>query len=120
MKEPEQRENVIQQYPEVVSELRQTTLDFMKEHGASSGRLQPFEDGDGTPPLPLDTKLWGFRDEKGLWITFPNEEQARLYVSFDAPGPKRVWEETTFGRVLDDNPKNLVRMWQYYWAQDLA
>ena len=60
--------------------------------------------------------------DAGQWVAFPTERQA-LAVAYrdDAPGPRRNVEETTFGAILDDNPKNLVHMYgQFYWAEDLA
>ena len=118
--DPKQEHDLVDQRPEAAAELRKLALDFMREHGAPPGRIQPFErEGGAHVPLPLDTRLWGFRDEQGLWITFPEEEQARMVVTWDAPGPRRAVTETTLGSVLDDDPRSLVRVGQYYWAQDL-
>ena len=121
--DPKQQRNIIDVRPEAAKELRQKAIDFIERHGGSPGRIQPFQEASRDTPFALSTKLWGFRDERGLWITYADEARARQIVSWDAPGPKRTLEETTFGRVLDDNPRNLVRLaapTSFYWAQDLA
>ena len=118
--DPKQQRNIIDGRPEAAKELRQKAIDFIERHGGSPSRIQPFQEVSRGSPLAPSTKLWGFRDDRGLWITYADEARARLVVSWDAPGPKRTLEETTFGRVLDDNPRNLVRLGPFYWAQDLA
>ena len=40
-------------------------------------------------------------------------------MGWEAPGPRRTLEETNFGTVLDDSPRNLVRIGAFYWAEDL-
>ena len=52
-------------------------------------------------------------------MTFIDKQQADQCAGWEAPGPRRTVEETTFGAVLDDNPKNLVRIEAFYWAEDL-
>ena len=117
--DPGQEQNVAASHPEVADELRGKTLEFLEQHGADAERLRPYTEGSDKTPLPRSTNLWGFRDDQGLWITFINKEQAEQCVDWEAPGPRRTAEETTFGAVLDDNPKNLVRIGNVYWAEDL-
>jgi arylsulfatase A-like enzyme len=117
--DPRQGHNVAADHPEVAEELRRKALEFLEQHGASEERLRPFKEGGDKTPLPLSTRLWGFRDDQGLWVTFIDQGQAEQSVSWEAPGPRRTVEETTFGAVLDDDPKSLVRIGAFYWAEDL-
>ena len=120
--DPDQENNVITQYPDVAQRMRKAWLEFLESHDAPEARTQPFVEPIAEVHTPTTGKLYAFRDDVGQWIAFPTEREA-LAVAYreDAPGPKRNVEETTFGAILDDNPKNLVHMYgQFYWAQDLA
>ena len=117
--DPRQGENVAADHPEVAEELRGKALEFLEQHGASPDRLRPFTEGGDKTPLPRSTRLWGFRDDQGLWVTFIDKEQAEQCVGWEAPGPRRTVEETNFGAVLDDDPRSLVRIGAFYWAEDL-
>lgn len=120
--DPEQTQNVIDQHPEVAQAMRQAWLDFLAEHNASEKRIQPFIDAKVEVNTPHSGKLYAFRDDQGLWLAFPTEQEAlaRAYHK-QARGPQRRVEATTFGAVLDDNPHNLIHLYgQYYWAQDLV
>ncbi len=117
--DPRQAQNVAAEHPEVADELRGKALEFLKQHGASAERLRPYTEGGDKTPIPRSTKLWGFRDDQGLWVTFIDKGQAEQCVGWEAPGPRRTLEETNFGTVLDDSPRNLVRIGAFYWAEDL-
>ena len=96
--------------------------DYAGDHGASEARIRPFLDANVNVQTPAGGTLYAFRDDQGQWIAFPTEREALQSAYRDnAPGPRRRVEEITFGALLEDNPKNLVRLYgQYYWAQDLA
>ena len=120
--DPQQKRNLIDQYPEVTKSMHKAWSEFLQEHGASDERLRPFVEPIGEVHTPAGGKLYAFRDDLGQWIAFPTEREARMYAyRDDAPGSKRRVEKMTFGALLDDNPKNLIHLYgQYYWAQDLA
>ena len=120
--DPQQKKNLIDQYPEVTGSMHKAWMEFLQEHGASDERLRPFVEPIGEVHTPAGGKLYAFRDDLGQWIAFPTEREARMYAyRDDAPGSKRRVEKMTFGALLDDNPKNLIHLYgQYYWAQDLA
>ena len=66
---------------------------------------------------PAGGTLYAFRDDHGQWIAFPTEERARSMVPREGTEVKEI----TFGELLDDNPKNLIHLFeQYYWAEDLG
>ena len=120
--DPAQTNNVIDQHPDLAQQMRQRWLDFLAEHGAPESRLRPFLDANVALNTPHSGELWAFRDDHGQWIAYPSEREARAAAYREnAPGPQRQVERITFGALLADNPKNLVRLYsQYYWAQDLA
>ncbi|MFC1713488.1 sulfatase [Candidatus Poribacteria bacterium] len=119
--DPDQEHNVIDAHPDVAKRMRDTWMDLLKDHDASEARLRPFLDAEVDVHTPKSGKLHAFRDDQGQWIAFPTEQEAQQAAYRDnAPGPKRQIQEITFGALLDDNPKNLVRLYgQYYWAEDL-
>lgn len=118
--DPGQKQNLIDQYPGRARQMRTMAIDFLREHGASAERLRPYLEGGDTPPLPLDTRLWGFKDGRNQWITFASEDYARSILNLDSARQAPMLQETSLGNLLDADPKSLVRMWQYYWAQDLT
>jgi arylsulfatase A-like enzyme len=120
--DPHQTTNALEQHPEVAKAMHEAWVDFLAAHDAPPTRLQPFRDGQADIHLAADRVLYAFRDDQGLWLACPVEEQAlALAYRDDAPGSKRKVETITFGALLDDNPKNLLRLVnQYYWAEDLA
>jgi hypothetical protein len=120
--DPGQERNLIAEHPEVAAEMRSLWIDFLKEHDASEERIRPFVDGQDASPTPRDGRLFGFRDDLGQFVAFDSEEQARGMAHREGfPGSPRRVESTTFGAVLDENPKNLIFLaGQYYWAEDLA
>lgn len=120
--DPQQEKNVINQCPEVTEKMYKVWLEFLREHGASERRLRPFVEPTGEVHTPTEGKLYAFRNNLGRLMAYPKEQEARMYAyRDDAPGPRRQVEEMTFGALLDDNPKNLVRLYrQYFWAEDLA
>jgi arylsulfatase A-like enzyme len=120
--DPDQKQNVLTEYPEVAARMRQVWLDFLKEYGASEARLRPFLEGKVEVHLPAEGTLYGFRDDHGQWIAFPNEKAvARAAYHENAPGSKRDIVEIRLGDLLADNPKNLLHLYgQYYWAEDFA
>ena len=116
--DPDQQRNCIDAHPQVARQLRQAWLDFLEEHGASEERLRPFLEGNAQVHATADDKLYAFRDDQGQWIAFTSEKQAR---SLAIPGSEHAVEEVTFGALLEDNPKNLVHLFdQFYWAEDLV
>jgi hypothetical protein len=94
----------------------------MSAHGAAKERLRPWVGDDAPPHAALRGELYAFRDDLGQWIAFPTGREASAAAHReDAPGPQRAVESVTFGKLLEDNPKNLVHLFeQYYWAEDLA
>jgi len=56
------------------------------------------------------------------WIAHGTEAEAASRANDrSAPGPTRKIESVSFGKLLDDNPRNLVHLYgQYYWAEDLV
>ena len=120
--DPDQEHNVVDEHREVARRMQKAWLDFLEGHGANEARIKPFLEPIAEVHTPAAGRLYAFRDDRGQWIAFPTEREARAYAyRDDAPGTRRSVEEVTFGAVLDDNPKNLVHLYgQYYWAQDLA
>jgi arylsulfatase A-like enzyme len=120
--DPDQANNVIDQYPQVAERLHGEWIAFLREHGAPEARIRPFVEGNTDLHTPTAGMLYAFRDDHGQWIAFPTEREARMAAyQENAPGPRRDVREVTFGALLDDNPKNLIHLHdQYYWAEDLA
>ena len=120
--DPQQRNNVVDDQPDVAERRRQIWLDFLTEHGAADSRLQPFLDAKVALNTPHSGELWAFRDDLGQWIAYSSEAQARGAAwRENAPGPQRQVERITFGQLLEDNPRNLIQLYsQFYWAEDLA
>jgi arylsulfatase A-like enzyme len=120
--DPEQVQNVIDTYPEVAQRMRNVWLTFLKDHGASEERVRPFVEGHVTPPAITQGIVYGFRDDLGQLIAFPTEREATMAAFCDnAPGSQRMIVALPFHKFLEDNPKNLLHLFdQYYWAEDLV
>jgi arylsulfatase A-like enzyme len=120
--DPAQEHNVIDEQPEVAKRMYDAWITFLQEHGAADARIRPFVDANVDVHTPTSGKMYAFRDDRGQWIAYSTEREARAAAHrSNAPGPARDVHEVTFGQVLDDNPKNLVRLNdQLYWAEDLA
>jgi len=114
--DPQQQHNCIGEHPHIAGQLRQAWLDFLGDHGASEERLRPFLEGGAQAHATPDDRLYAFRDDQGQWIAFSTEAEA-----CKLSGSARAVEEVTFGALLEDDPRNLVHLFdQYYWAEDLA
>ncbi len=120
--DPDQKNNVIDTHPDVAESLRKDWIEFLKDHNATETRIRPFLDANVDVPTPVSGTLYAFRDDHGLWIAFPTENEAQsLAYRDDGPGPRHQVETITFGALMEDNPKNLVYLYgQYFWAEDLA
>jgi len=120
--DPKQQRNMIDQHPLVAREMRDAWIDFLRGHGAPETRVRPFLEATAVAQLSAEGQLIAFQDDRAQRIAFPTEREARAWAyRSDSPGDPRDVEQTTFGALLDDNPKNLVRFSdQYYWAEDLA
>ena len=120
--DPAQTTNVIDQQPSLAEQMRTEWLNFLVQNGASEKRIQPFLDANVEVNTPAGGKLYAFRDDRGQWIAFETEREALRRANQDnAPGPERRVQQVTFGKLLDDNPRNLIHLYgQYYWAEDLA
>ena len=120
--DPHQERNVIDQHPQVAEQMYGAWIAFLEEHGAPGARIRPFTAGRVDVHTPAGGTLYAFRDDRGQWIAFPTEREARMAAyREDAPGPAREVEKVTFGALLDDDPKNLIHLCdQYYWAEELA
>jgi arylsulfatase A-like enzyme len=120
--DPGQERNVIDHHPQVAREMRTAWIDFLQSHGAPETRMRPFLEANVDVQVATGRQLFAFRDDRGQWIAFSTEREARAWAyRCDSPGEPRDVERTTFGALLDDNPKNLIHLFdQYYWAQDLA
>ena len=120
--DPGQENNVLSDHPRVAKRMYDAWLTFLREHGAPEARIRPFVDASVEAHTPTSGKLYAFRDDHGQWIAYPTEREATsACYRDDAPGPPRKVGEITFGELLDDNPKNLIRInSQLYWAEDLA
>tara|TARA_Y100000588_G_scaffold131214_1_gene143803 strand:- start:421 stop:831 length:411 start_codon:yes stop_codon:yes gene_type:complete len=70
----------------------------------------------GWQPLGQGDASWG------QLLSYPTEAEAHASAyQENAPGSKRKVEAVTFGQVLEDNPRNLIRAFgQFYWAEDLV
>ena len=119
--DPDQKHNIIDDYPEVADQLRTTWLSFLESHGASEERLRPFIEGHVTPPAVVKGTIYAFRDDLGQLIGFQTEGEATKAAFLEnAPGPRRDILAMSFDKFLADNPKNLIHLFdQYYWADDL-
>ncbi len=120
--DPDQQHNVIDQHSAVAERMRQAWLDFLAAHDAPQTRVRPFVEGNVDITTPASGKLHAFRDDRGQWIAFATEAEARkMAYHQNAPGDPRPIEEISFGALLDDDARNLVYLnSQYYWAEDLA
>ena len=120
--DPEQEHDLIDAHPDVAKRMRSAWISFLEEHVASEARIRPFVDANVDVHTPTSGVLYAFRDDRGQWLAYPVEHEARAASHRDnGPGPIRDVVEVTFGAVLDDNPKNLVQLnSQLYWAEDLA
>ena len=118
--DPGQTHNVIAQYPDVAQRMHRAFIAFMQEHGASEARLRPFVEGQVA--VTIEGEFYAFRDDFGRWIAFSTEQQARAAAYMpNAPGEPREIETVTFEKLLADNPKNLIHLFeQYYWAEDFV
>ena len=118
--DPEQTTNIIAQYPDVAERMHQAFIAFVKAHGASEARLRPFVEGQVA--VTIEGDLYAFRDDLDQWIAFPTEQKARAAAyQPNAPGHPREIEVVTFEKLLADNPKNLIHLFeQYYWAEDFV
>jgi arylsulfatase A-like enzyme len=133
-RDPDQENNVIDQHPDVAERMHRKWIGFLEAHGAPESRIRPFREGffgqrsaerraAGRPGgMPLDGKVYAFRDDRNQWIAHGTVLEARRRArDARAPGPSRRIEEVAFGEILEDGPKNLVHLYgQYYWAEDLA
>ncbi len=120
--DPTQQNNVFAAHPDVATRMQQAWITFLKEHDAPKARIRPFQEGQTALPMQTDAKLYAFRDDAGQWVAFPTAHEART-AAYDenAPGPQREIQPVTFGKVLADNPKNLIHWFdQYYWVKDLT
>ena len=120
--DPDQKNNLVDQHPEVAERMYGAWVEFLRAHGALDTRLHPFVEGDADAHASPGGKLYAFRDDHGQWIAFPTEAQAQ-HAAYreDAPGLERQVTAITFGDLYADNPKNLIYLLdQYYWAEDLA
>jgi len=115
--DPNQTRNVATLHPQVAQKMHKMWIEFLETHNAPQTRIRPFTDAQVDVRAPTGGKLYAFRDDLGQWIAFPTEERARRM----APGEGGEVQEITFGELLDDNPKNLIHLFeQYYWAEDLG
>jgi len=120
--DPAKEHNVIDAYPEVAERMKQAWLAFLEEHGATETRLRPFREERTQMPVTPHGTLYAFRDDLGQWIAFTSKRAASEAAYHPAaPGHPREIEEVTFDRLLADNPRNLLHLYdQYYWAEDLT
>jgi arylsulfatase A-like enzyme len=120
--DPNQEDNVIDDYPDVAERMKAAWIAFLRSHGASEDRIRPFVEGETEVHAITEGEVYAFRDDRGQWIAFPTEREAReAAYQENAPGPQREVRAVTFGDLLADNPKNLIHLFdQYYWAEDLA
>lgn len=120
--DPAQAQNVIERYPQVAERMSAAWLSFLQDHGATEDRIRPFADGKAEAHAIADAAVFAFRDDHGRWLAFPTRHQAEeAAYQQNAPGPPRAVEEIAFATLHDDNPRNLVHLFdQYYWAEDLA
>jgi len=66
-----------------------------------------------------DMIVYLIRDREGKIIVLPTRDDAKEFAIPDSPVPGI--EERTFGWVLENHPKALVRIfYQYYYAEELA
>ncbi|MGH2541175.1 MAG: hypothetical protein ACRDIB_00165, partial [Ardenticatenaceae bacterium] len=88
---------------------------------ASPERMEPFKNGMAHVGVNPGTAMWGFKDDRGRWIAFPNEQQAAAHALSREGDTSRQVTKITFGDLLDDDPRALIQTHgQYYWALDLA
>ena len=119
--DPDQETNVIEEHPKVATRMQKVWLESLEQYGAAQDRIRPFVEPIGEVHTPTSGKLYAFRDDLGQWVAFATEREARAYAYRDDISPGRTVEEVSFGALLDDAPRNLVRLHrQYYWAEDLA
>ena len=121
--DPDQKTNVIADRPELAEKLGKVWVDFLRAHDAPEERIRPFlEQRPAAGSLPEGGRLHAFRDDLGQWVAYASQDMAARNASRGGrPGQDRRVEQTFFGDVLEDNPRNLVFLNdQFYWAEDLA
>ncbi|MCI0439375.1 MAG: sulfatase-like hydrolase/transferase [Chloroflexi bacterium] len=119
--DPQQERNLTDQHPQLAEEMRKALVEFLQERDAGRERLEPFTSGMPHVGVNPGTPMWAFRDDRGRWIAFPGEEQAKAHALSKEGDASRQVTKTTFGKLLDDDPRALVQTHgQYYWAQDLV
>ncbi len=88
--DPTQTENLIAERQDVAEKMHSILIQFLEEHGAPEGGIEPFRtDGgatrtaDETTTIRRDSTLYVFRDNEGRWLATPDREQAETYITDD-------------------------------------
>ena len=120
--DPNQSQNVIEDHPQVAQSMFKQWIAFLENHDAPQSRIRPFLEAAAPGSLPLDGRLFAFRDDNHTWIVCATEHEAGARANnAGTRGPSRHVEEVTFGEIFQDDLKSLIHLFgQYYWAEDLA
>ena len=117
--DPAQERNVVGAHEDVARELHGQLLRFMADAGASPERIALYVEPQPRLALRRDARLYAIEDERGLWLAYPTEGEARSYLT-----PRlrvRDVEPVHFGDLLARQPRALVNVHgQYYRAEDVA
>ncbi|MFW6174399.1 MAG: sulfatase [Chloroflexota bacterium] len=118
--DPDQLNNVIGQHPERAARMYEKAVQSLRDGGAPEERIRPFVERSEPASVERGEELWAFKDETGQMIAFATEAGAREGALDENEQTVFSVFKTTFGDVLDENPRNLVfTHGQYYWAEDL-
>jgi hypothetical protein len=117
--DPEQLRNVIADHPDVARDLHGRLTRFMADAGAPDERIRLYDEPQPRLALRRDAQLHAIQDEDGLWLAYPNDAEARSYLTPALRTPDVV--ALPFGELLERQPRALVSMQgQYYRAEDVA
>jgi arylsulfatase A-like enzyme len=117
--DPAQLRDVIADHPDVARDLHGRLTRFLADAGAPDERIRLY--GEPQPRLALrrGARLHAIQDEHGLWLAYPNQAEARSYLTPALRTPDLV--ALPFEDLLDRQPRALVSMQgQYYRAEDIA
>jgi arylsulfatase A-like enzyme len=117
--DPGQTRNVMADNAAVARDLHAQLLARLGDWGAPAERVDLYAEPQPRLALRRDAVLHAIQDERGLWLAYPNEAEARSYLTPRLRTPAAV--ELRFGDLLERQPRALVNVYgQYYRAEDVA
>jgi arylsulfatase A-like enzyme len=121
--DPRQMTNLVDREAGVAAELHAKLVGLLEGVGTPAERLdlyrEPDDSGERAALVPDSLPLYAIEDGRGRVFAFPERAEAESCL---VPGlPAQSVRETTFGRLLQEQPRALVHLHeQYYRVEDLA